>query len=77
MERVRDPVGQERMDAGPGREDLERTHVARGGIAASRGRDVAPHLAHDAVEPPEAEHAEKPSYPPIVDLTGAKNGVET
>ena len=32
------------MDAGPGGEDLNRTHPAGGGIAAVRGGHVAPNL---------------------------------
>jgi hypothetical protein len=87
---VREPVGQQRMDARPGREDLERTHVPRRGIAAPRGRDVAPHLAHHTVEPPEAEHEKSlasgalvpapiaaSALVPALAHHGAKNGVET
>ena len=50
------PVRQQRLHAGPGGEDLERRHAARGGIAVVRGGDVAPQLAGDAPEGAETEH---------------------
>ena len=41
---VREPMGEQRVDARPGREDLERADVAGGRIAALRGADVTPDL---------------------------------
>ena len=60
VEGVRGAVGEERMDARPGREDLERADVARGRVAAARGGDVAPHLGDDADANPACQ---KPSGP--------------
>ena len=47
VQRVREPMGEQRVHARPGREDLERADVARGRIAALGRRDVAPDLRRD------------------------------
>ena len=65
VERVRDPVGEQRLDAAVGEEDLEPADAARGRVAFLRGRQVLPQLAGDPRECAQAEHQ------------GAKNGVET
>ena len=41
VQRVRDAVGEHRMDARPGGQDLERPDVSSRWIAGSRGADVA------------------------------------
>ena len=65
VERVRDAVGQQRLHAAVGEEDLDPADAARGGIAFLRGRQVLPQFAGDPRECAQAEHQ------------GAKNGVET
>ena len=50
LQRVRDAVGEQRVDAGPGGEDLRRRDAARGGIALARGEHVAAHLFGDPRE---------------------------
>ena len=52
VQRVRDAVGEQGVDAGPQREDLERRDAARGGVALVGGGDVAADLADDAREGP-------------------------
>ena len=48
VEGVGDAVGQERVDAGPQREHVERPHAARRRVALVDGVDVAAELADDA-----------------------------
>ena len=56
VERVRDPVGEQRLDSGPAREDLDRADAARRRIAIAGRGDVAADLVHDAAQCPEPEH---------------------
>ena len=90
MQAVRDAMGEQRLDAGPAREDLAGARAARRGVAGVSGRDIAADLADDAREGAETEHAES-VLPPNSGQTsprfagkssaanayGAKNGVET
>ena len=56
-QRVRDAVGQQRVDAGPGGEDLGGRDALRRRVAVARRRDVAADLSGDAAQGPESEHA--------------------
>ncbi len=66
VDRVRDAVGQQRLDAGPAGEDLDRADPARGGIAIARGGYVRGDLVRDAPECAESQHRTNQS--------GTKNG---
>ena len=56
VERVRDAMGEQRLDARPAREDLDRADPARRGVAVARRGDVAADLLDDAPQCPQAEH---------------------
>ena len=56
VERVRDPVREQRLDPGPAREDLDRADAARRRVAIARRGDVAADLLHDPAQCAEAEH---------------------
>ena len=53
---MRDAVGQERVDPRPGGKNLALPHAPGGGIAITRGGDVATKLFHDLPEGTEASH---------------------
>jgi len=48
VEGVRDAVGQERLDAGPADQHLDRADTERRGVALARGLDIAAQLARQA-----------------------------
>ena len=54
---VGDAVGEQRLHAAVGEEDLDPAHVAGRGIAVLRGGEVLAQLARDTGEGAEAEHA--------------------
>ena len=56
MQRVRDAVGEQRLDPAVGEEDLEPADAARGGVALLRGGQVLADLARDAGKGSESEH---------------------
>ena len=58
VQRVGDAVGQQRVDAGPAREDLERRDAARRRVAIAGRGEVAADLAGDPRQRAEAEHAD-------------------
>ena len=58
VQSVGDAVGENGLDASPGRQDLRRRGGARCGIAIARGADVGANLAEDPREGAETEHAE-------------------
>ena len=58
VQRVGDAMGQQRVDARPGRQDLHRPHTTRRGIAVARGVHVATQLFRDLCEHAEAGHAD-------------------
>ena len=59
VERVREAVREDRLDAGPVHEDLGRANAARGGVAVPRRRNVRADLAGDASQGAEPEHRNK------------------
>ena len=84
-----DAVGEHRLHARPGREDLAAAGAACGGIARMGCRDVTAHLADDAGKRAKTEHpysvlrSKSRQTPGSGDFTarpvsyGAKNGVDT
>ena len=54
---VGDAVGEQRVDAGPGGDDLGGLDAARGRVALARGEDVTPDLACHPGERAEVGHA--------------------
>ena len=56
VEGVGEPVREQRLHAGPAREDLDRADAASGGVAVASRRDVASDLADDPSQCPDAEH---------------------
>ena len=57
-QRMRDTVGQQRVDAGPGGEDLRGADPAGGRIAVPCRQDVAPHLFADSRQRVKPTHAD-------------------
>ena len=64
-QRVGDPVGEQRLHAGPAGEDLEGRDALRGGVAVARRRDVVPDLAEDPAPG---------AHPDLRAVHGAKKG---
>ena len=56
VQRMRDAIGQERVDPGPGGENLALPHPPRGGIAIARGGNVATQLASHLRKCAKARH---------------------
>ena len=76
MQRVRDAVREQRLDARPGREHLGRADAERRGVALARGGDVAADLARDARQRARARAICQRALERARALTAAKNGVE-
>ena len=84
LQRVGEAVGEQRVDARPRDEDLERPDVASGRVAAACGGDVAADLGGSPRDQRKAEHDRERSEGPwraprrgAGQRSGAKNGVET
>src|SRR4029077_14349964 len=58
LQRMRSAMSQQRMNAGPGGEDLDSPHTTRRGIAVASGKDVATQLSRDLGKHAEARHVD-------------------